>query len=88
MKEKVKTFLFLHILLFIYSMGGICSKLAAAEKFLSFKFILLYGILVTIIWGLIWGLILFHEKISIFNILGIVIIIFGVYLVVAGEEKV
>ena len=116
MKEKIKTFLFLHILLFIYSMAGICSKLAAAEKFLSFKFIMLYGILlfimffyavmwqqilkrmelvtayanksVTIIWGLIWGLILFHEKISVYEILGIVIIIFGVYLVVTGEEKV
>lgn len=115
MKEKIKIFLLLHILLFIYSMAGICSKLAAGEKFLSPKFIILYGILlfimffyavmwqqilkrmklvtayanksVTIIWGLIWGMLLFKEKISLFKILGIIVIIFGVYLVVTGEEK-
>lgn len=115
MKAKIKTFLFLHMLLFVYSMAGICSKLAAGQEFLSWKFIGLYGILlfimffyavmwqqvlkrmklvtayanksVTIIWGMLWGVLLFHEKITAFNIIGIIIIIVGVYLVVTGEVE-
>mgnify|MGYP003306822160 CR=1 FL=1 len=115
MKEKIKDFLLLHILLFVYSMGGICSKLAASEEFLSVKFILLYGILlfimflyaimwqqvlkrmklvtayanksVTIIWGMFWGVLLFKESISVFNVIGILIIIAGVYFVVTGEVE-
>lgn len=115
MREKAKTFLILHSILLIYSLGGICSKLAAGEEFLSFRFIMLYGILllimlfyaimwqqvlkrmklvtayanksVTIIWGLIWGAVIFNEKITIFKIIGILIIILGVYLVVTGEEE-
>ncbi|MBE5881028.1 MAG: transporter [Lachnospiraceae bacterium] len=42
---------------------------------------------VTVIWGLIWGVLFFHEAISITKILGILIIMAGVYLVVTGEEK-
>ena len=115
MKEKVKTFLLLHLLLFMYSSAGICSKLAAGVPFLSFGFFLLYGALlfilflyavmwqqilkkmklvtayanksVTIIWGLIWGVLLFNEEISLSKIVGIVIIVIGVYFVVTGEEK-
>lgn len=115
MKAKIKDFLLLHILLFVYSMGGICSKLAASEEFLSIKFIILYGILlfimffyaimwqqilkrmklvtayanksVTIIWGMFWGVLLFKESISVFNVIGILIIIAGVYFVVTGEVE-
>lgn len=115
MKAKIKTYVFLHIILLIYSLAGICSKLAAGQEFLSLKFIGLYGILlfimffyavmwqqvlkrmklvtayanksVTIIWGMLWGMLLFHEKITAFNIIGIIIIIFGVYLVVTGEVE-
>lgn len=42
---------------------------------------------VTVIWGLIWGAFLFQEQISIWNILGALIIIGGVYLVITGEEE-
>ena len=42
---------------------------------------------VTVIWGMIWGIVLYNEKISIYNVLGVIFIIFGVYLVVAEEEK-
>lgn len=115
MREKIKTFLVLHILLLIYSTAGICSKLAAGEKFLSFKFIILYSALlfimffyaimwqqilkkmklvtayanksVTIIWGLIWGMLLFDESITVYKVLGAFVIIFGIYFVVTGEEK-
>lgn len=115
MKEKKKSFLLLHIILLIYSMGAILSKLASKQTFLSVKFILLYGAVlfilffyaimwqqvlkrlplvtayanksVTVIWGLIWGLIFFHETITISKLLGVAIIIVGVYFVVSGEEK-
>ncbi len=41
---------------------------------------------VTVIWGLVWGILLWQEKVSINNILGAVIIMFGVCLI-ATEEK-
>lgn len=46
MKEKIKPFLGLHIMLLLYSLGGICSKYAANSEFLSWRFILLYGIVI------------------------------------------
>lgn len=60
MKEKIITILLLHIVLAVYSMGGICSKLAAEQKFLSIKFILFYGILLLdlILYAVIWQQIL------------------------------
>lgn len=43
---------------------------------------------VTIIWGLIWGTLLFNEMLTPFKVIGVVIIIIGVYLVISGEEKI
>lgn len=43
---------------------------------------------VTVIWGLIWGAVIFKESISVFNIMGTMIIILGVYFVVTGEEDI
>lgn len=40
--KKAKILLLLHIMLMIYSMSGICSKMAAKEEFLSMKFCLFY----------------------------------------------
>ena len=42
---------------------------------------------VTVVWGLIWGALLFQESIGIWNIVGTLIIIAGVYFVVTGEER-
>lgn len=41
----------LHIIMFIYSAGGICSKLAARQEFLSVKFIMYYGIVLFILFA-------------------------------------
>ncbi|MCR4807320.1 MAG: EamA family transporter [Lachnospiraceae bacterium] len=41
---------------------------------------------VLVIWGIIWGLIIFGEAITLTKILGVIIIIAGVYLVVTGDE--
>lgn len=44
---------------------------------------------VTVIWGLIWGMLLFDEEINRYKVCGCIIIIIGVYLVVSeqGEES-
>lgn len=54
--DKWKTYGFLHLLFLIYSLGGICSKLAAQSEFLSPRFILLYGavLLDMAVYALLW----------------------------------
>ncbi len=42
----------------------------------------------TTIWGIIWGAIVFGEEITPQRIIGAAVVIFGVYLVVAGDEEV
>ena len=107
-------FVQLHILLFLFSLGSVCSKIAGQAEFLSMKFIFFYGLVlvilfgyalvwqqilkklplvtayankaVTVIWGLLWGTIIFKEQITIWNILGAAIIIFGIYMVVSSDE--
>ena len=114
LSEKVKYFIILHILLAVYSMGGICSKMASGYDFLSFWFIFWYGLVIlnlavyaivwqqvikhlplttayankaiTIVWGILWGLIFFGEQIKINMIIGAVIVIVGVIVVVTGDE--
>ena len=44
--NKVKYFIALHVELLLYSLGSICSKLAGQNEFLSFKFILFYGLVI------------------------------------------
>ena len=113
-KEKIMPFIQLHILLFLFSLGSVCSKIAGGAEFLSIKFIIFYGLVlvilfgyalvwqqllkklplvtayankaVTVIWGLLWGLIIFKEQITIWNILGAGLIIFGIYVVVSADE--
>ena len=95
-------------MLMIYSASGICSKMAAGESFLSFKFCLFYGAIiallgfyaigwqqiikriplttafankaVTVVWGIVWGLVFFHESISVGKIIGALLVVGGVVL--------
>ena len=113
-KLNIKDLLFLHLVLIIYSCGGIMSKKAAGYDFLTLQFCIFYGLVlgisflyallwqkvlkrmslvlayankaVTVIWGLIWGYILFNENITIWNLVGAIIIIFGICLIVTGED--
>lgn len=113
--NKVKLYLILHFVLLFYSLGSICSKLASGKQFLSFEFILFYGLAifilgvyaiswqqiikkiplnvayankaVTLVWGMIWGMIIFKESISLANIIGSVVVLMGVLLMVTGGEK-
>lgn len=47
--SRIGAFVLLHVLMLIYSLDGIMSKLAGAVPFLSFKFVLYYGILIVIL---------------------------------------
>lgn len=113
--SKIKTFILLHILLLVYSLSAVCSKMASARTFMSLPFILFYGMVllilfvyaiawqqiikkmplvtayankaITVIWGLIWGLLIFHENISLWNIAGAIIIIVGIMFVVKSDEQ-
>jgi hypothetical protein len=49
---KKKTFfiyIVLHIMLMIYSMSGICSKMASKQPFLSPRFIIYYGLVIVLL---------------------------------------
>ena len=115
-KENIKWFVILHIIIFIYSISGICSKTAASYEMLSPKWILFYGLVicilgfyaiawqqvlkhlpliatyankaVTTLWGIVWGFVVFHEQITALKVVGAAIVIFGVYLVVSGDEDI
>lgn len=45
-KSKIKVLILLHGMLMIYSMSGICSKMASKAEFLSFEFCFYYAIII------------------------------------------
>lgn len=47
--KKYKTLLLLHLLLMIYSMSGIFSKMASSQPFLSMRFCLYYGAILVLL---------------------------------------
>ena len=95
--DKVKYFIALHVELLLYSLGSICSKLAGQNEFLSFKFILFYGLVIlntaysnkaiTVVWGILWGYLFFQEQIKWNMIVGALIVIAGVIVVVMADEQ-
>jgi drug/metabolite transporter (DMT)-like permease len=118
MQEKqsnLRYYLLLHALLLLFSTGGIFSKTAANEPFLSVKWILLYGALltvlgiyaifwqqilrhiplnsayicrsVTVVWGMLWGVLFFHEHLTAANLIGGGLVMAGVLLVVTGKQE-
>lgn len=57
MKNKnIGAYILLHAIILLYSFGGVCSKAASAQEFLSFKFIFFYGMLIFIlgIYSILW----------------------------------
>ena len=112
--NRIKDFFALHFLLLLYSLGGICSKLAAGQPFLSFKFCLCYaGVIcvlfiyaigwqqiigrmqlttafanksITVIWGLVWGLVLFGERLTAGKLIGSILVICGVILCAISDR--
>ncbi|WP_312103036.1 DMT family transporter [Pygmaiobacter massiliensis] len=115
MKEKTspKLYLALHLLIAVFSLSTVCSKMAAKQTLLSPMFFLFYGLVlfllmvyavcwqqiikrmplttayankaVTVIWGLIWGIVLFNEKITLGKLIGAGVIILGIILFALAE---
>lgn len=54
--KKYKTYIILHLIILLYSLSGIFSKLASTKQFLSFEFILFYGLVLFImaVYALLW----------------------------------
>lgn len=116
MTENAGTLVTLHVLLAVYSLSSVCSKLAAGTQFLGVRFCLLYGgvILllgiyalawqqiikriplttafankaVTVVWGLVWGLLIFHEDITPGKLVGAALVIAGVVLFSISDKEV
>ena len=115
MRQEIKTISLLHLMLMVYSLSGVCSKLAAGEPFLGGRFCVFYGTVilllafyavawqqvirvlplttafankaVTTAWGLVWGLLFFHEQITFGKLLGVTLVIAGVVLFSTAEQE-
>lgn len=113
--QKKKYFFYLHILLVLYSVSAVFSKLGSAQPFLSTKFCIFYGIVlfllalytvcwqqilkhlpltaayankaVTVVWGIIWGMLIFGEELTPGKTIGAVFVICGIILFATGEGK-
>lgn len=59
-------YFFLHAELLLYSLGGICSKMAAQNEFLSFWFIFWYGLVILNlgIYAIVWQQIIKHLPLT------------------------
>lgn len=114
MLKRINKYVYLHLLLFLFSLCAVFSKLAAQNEFLSIEFCVFYGIsililgiyailwqqilkkftlttaffnkAITIIWGMLWGILFFKEKITINMIIGAIIVFIGIMLVVRDYE--
>ena len=61
-----KWFLFLHIELLLFSLGGICSKMAGRYEFLSLWFIFWYALLILNlgVYAIVWQQIIKHMPLN------------------------
>lgn len=113
--SKARTLLGLHLLLVLFSLAGIMSKLAARYAFLSLGFVLCYGGMlvilgvyalgwqqvikrlplttayanraVTIVWGIVWGVLFFQESVNPQKIVGALIVLSGVVIYALADGK-
>lgn len=47
--KKAAPYILLHVIIMLYSLGGICSKTAASKDFLSIEWIFFYGLVLLIL---------------------------------------
>lgn len=67
MKNNWKWFLLLQVALFIVSLGGICSKMAGRQEFLSKSFLFFYGLLLFILflYAIVWQQVLKRVSLTV-----------------------
>ena len=113
--KKWKSIVLLQAIVFIYTLAGVAGKFAAGYEFLSWRFILCYGIeililgvyailwqqilkrfslsvayanrAIALIWSLFWAVILFRERITVMNVVGILIVVAGTIIVNGSENE-
>ena len=120
-KLSLKAVLAIQGAVIVYTMGGVCSKMAGGQEFLSPGFVAFYGgqILVlavyallwqqiikrvdlsvayvnrsmAICWSMLWAVLFFGERITLQNIIGVVLVLSGTIIVnmeagaASGEMK-
>jgi multidrug transporter EmrE-like cation transporter len=110
-KKKIGIFflIFMQLSVVVYTMSGICGKLASKYPTLSFEFIGMYALDVfilgiyailwqqiikridlsiaycnkgtSLLWSLVWSIVFFHEKLTVSNAIGIVVVMIGIMIV-------
>lgn len=108
-KLSLKAVLAIQGAVIVYTMGGVCSKMAGGQEFLSPGFIMFYGgqIMVlaiyallwqqiikrvdlsvayvnramAICWSMVWAILFFGERITLQNIIGVVLVLSGTIIV-------
>ncbi len=120
MKKKItlKDILFLQTVVIVFTISSIVAKFASVQDFMTFKFILFYGLEVAvlgiyailwqqvikkfdlsiayankamgILWSMIWAVLIFHNEITLRNILGVILVVAGTIVLNSDlrEEKV
>lgn len=115
MKHQAKWYLILNILLGIYSLSGVFSKLAGWHSVTSPWFFVFYGVTlgllvfyafgwqqvikhiplttayankaITVIWGILYGILFFGETLSKRQWIGAVVIIVGILIFVSSDAE-
>lgn len=105
----------MQLMLLMESVSGVCSKLASAQPFLSFRFCLCYVCMVailgiyaigwqqvikriplttayankavTVVWGAVWGMVIFHEQLTVGKLAGAILVIIGVVLFATADRE-
>ncbi len=79
-KVSIKDLLFLHAILIVYSLGSVCSKLAAGYDFLSPGFFIFYGLVLAIlvVYALLWQQVLKRMPLTVAFANKAVVIIWGI----------
>ena len=65
-QSSIRYYIALHIELFIFSFGGVCTKMASGYEFLSFGFIAWYSLLILNlgIYAIVWQQIIKHLPLT------------------------
>jgi len=111
--RKRKDYIFLHVVLLLYSLTTVLSKTASSKSGIGFLICYagvltclgVYAILwqivlkkfplsiafankaIVVIWGMVWGLLLFDEAITICKAIGAIVIIIGIVCVVSDDGE-
>ncbi len=77
--KKVLPYIVLHIIILLYSLGGICSKIASSKDFLSLEWFFFYGLVLLSlgIYAVLWQQILKKVQLNIAYASKAVTIIWG-----------